>query len=86
MTIIDAIKATNEEKPYITREKWDVEFRHAPGHRFPLLATDTRDGVLYVGSMMGKFKPRWNPEREDLIAEDWIVFGPDQLPDPSLNR
>lgn len=85
VTIVEAIKATTEEKPYITREKWDREFRHVPGHRFPLLATDTRDGIMLAKSMMGFPKPRWNPEREDLIADDWIVFGPDQLPEWNLN-
>lgn len=84
MNIVDAIKATNEEQPYITRESWAKEFRHAPGHRIRLLPTDTMDCVLYVGARDGLCHPRWNPFKSDLLAEDWIPIGPSYLPGPGI--
>lgn len=83
MTIVEAIKATTEEKPYITRDKWQQELNYAPGHRIRLLPTDTMDCVIYVGARDGMCYPRWNPTRSDLLADDWVTTGPSFLPGPA---
>lgn len=84
MNIVDAIKATTEEMPYITREKWAQELHHALGHRIRLLPTDTMDCVVYVGTRDGRCLPRWNPSKSDLLAEDWTPTGPSYLPEPGI--
>lgn len=77
MDIIKAIRKTCKDKPYITRRKWDNEFKDAPSHRFLLMPTDTPDCIIALTERdFIRSYPRWNPTKEDLLADDWITVGP----------
>ena len=69
MYIQEATKKALEAGGYITRESW--------GERFAVYIepTDTPLCCL-VHSLKIKEgpRPRWNPQAEDLIADDWYVL------------
>ena len=78
MNIIKAIQKTCKETPYITRQQGDTEFEGAPGHRILLMPTDTPDCILALSRRdFIRSYPRWNPTKEDLLANDWITVGPE---------
>lgn len=82
LNIIEAIQKTCKETPYITREAWDRQFEPAPGHRILLMPTDTPDCIIALSSRDGiRSYPRWNPTKEDLLADDWFSVGPDLTAD-----
>lgn len=72
MNIIEAIKSTNKNVPFITRQEWQHVYgdpRNAP----KLLPTTSPDGMILFSGANGKQNPRrgWQPTAEDLTAEDW---------------
>lgn len=82
MNIIEAIKNTCKDTPYITRSAWDSEFEGIPGHRILLMPTDTPDCIIALSYReFVRSYPRWNPTKEDLLADDWITVGPDLTKD-----
>lgn len=77
MNIIQAIQNTCKGEPYITRREWEHQFEPAPDHRILLMPTDTPDCIIALTSRDGiRSYPRWNPTKEDLLADDWITAGP----------
>ncbi|WP_028125180.1 Thoeris anti-defense Tad2 family protein [Eremococcus coleocola] len=64
MNIVDAIKNSNG-KP-ITRQ--NTNYRGVQ-----ILPTNDRECCLVFIDKIKK-APRWNPNRDDLIANDWIVL------------
>lgn len=77
MNIVEAIRSTCKDTPYITRQKWETEFDAVPGHRILLMPTDTPDCIIVISHRDGiRSYPRWNPTKEDLLADDWITVGP----------
>lgn len=72
MNIIEAIKSTDKNAPFITRQKW----QHLVGSPYgapKLLPTSSPDGMILHSKANGKENPRrgWQPTAEDLIADDW---------------
>ncbi|WP_179394945.1 Thoeris anti-defense Tad2 family protein [Lacticaseibacillus absianus] len=69
MTIGEAINKAVEQQKGITRESW------MPRPMF-LIPTNTTAAVLIVSSR-DEDRPgkRWEPFSDDLIANDWIVYG-----------
>lgn len=66
MNISEAIRSAKGKR--LTRRKW-IE---TSNESIEIEPTDTGECcILYLGG--AKTAPRWNPQREDLIAEDWIV-------------
>lgn len=74
MNIIEAIKATDRNNPFITREKWSHPYSK-PGGYVKILPTASPDCMILYSEANGNKNPRrgWQPNAEDLIAEDWKV-------------
>ena len=74
MNIIEAIKATDHNAPFITRKKWQHMAPTCYGAP-KLLPTNSVDGMVVYSDALGKATPRrgWEPMAEDLIANDWKV-------------
>lgn len=75
MYIHEAIKSTTDDKPYIVREQWDGEagiWRHL---NVKILATNTPECCFVVSASHYTPRSRWNPDKDDLIADDWIITG-----------
>lgn len=68
MNIIEAIKKTNEFTPYITRinQCWG-----SGDGRLKAQPTDTYGFILKAPGELPC--PRWQPDREDILADDWDV-------------
>lgn len=69
MNLRDACLKAKKEGRGITRKSY--------GQRSPIyLPTNTTACVLIIPLSEGQFKTkRWNPNLDDLIAEDWYVYG-----------
>lgn len=66
MNISEAIKKAEGKK--ITRKSWII----LASETIWIEPTDTPDCcILYFGEK--RMSKRWNPEKEDLIADDWII-------------
>ncbi len=66
MYIQEAVKKTVEEKLFITRKNKEI-FRD-----IKIKPTNTsRACEVYRNNSLSV--PRWNPQAEDLMADDWIV-------------
>ena len=66
MYIHDATKLALEENKFITRESWDGNWILKP-------TNTTKCCVVIPLFGDGKSGPRWNPNADDLIANDWKV-------------
>lgn len=66
MNIHEAVMAATENGLYITRANawW--------GKHIKLNPTDTEDCCIII-PQEGQAGGRWNPRKEDLLADDWIV-------------
>ena len=71
MYIHEAIKNTSKESPYITREKWAIE--SASSWLVVILPTDSPDCCILDGYAARRPSRGWQPCRDDLMADDWIV-------------
>lgn len=71
MNIQEAIQSRTEEKPFITRKAWIINTWH--GLEVKIFPTNTPNCCV-VSSIAAKAPCRgWQPQMEDLIAEDWEV-------------
>ena len=69
MNIRDAIIQAKKEGRGITRESYGQ-------HPLMLLPTNSVSCVLVIPFKDDQFKTkRWNPNLDDLIADDWYVYG-----------
>ena len=69
MNIKDAIIQANKKGRGITRRSYGT-------HPRMLLPTNTASCILIVPFEDNQFKTkRWNPRMEDLVADDWYVYG-----------
>lgn len=71
MFIHEAIKARTSDKPFIMREKWADMFGARRGVK--LFPTDSPDGFILHSSATRSAQRGWQPEAEDLVADDWIT-------------
>ena len=62
MELIEAIKQSNAEP--IRRELWSSDFAIIP--------TDGIEACICLAKGE-KTAPRWNPSKEDLLADDWVI-------------
>ena len=69
MYISEAIKATSEKAPYITRKSWSVVSTGHPVY-LAIQPTNSPDRCIYHGYT--DVQSGWRPTRTDLVAEDWI--------------
>lgn len=63
MTIIEAIRSITEDYSYIKRASWDQPVK--------LLPTDEVQGFVVI--MPASRMNSWNPSKDDILADDWIV-------------
>lgn len=73
MYIHEAIAATNEHYPYITRAAWYGGSEEDPVVITQILPTDGPDGMIIDGMCQRKPSRGWQPRKQDLIADDWCV-------------
>lgn len=68
MTISKAIKNALPLGRGITRKAWG---------RNPatILPTNTTESCLYISHHDNGIAPRWQPRLDDLVADDWEVYG-----------
>lgn len=67
MNIQDAILQAKEKGRGITRTSW--------GTRTPMIIpTNTTARLIWI-DFKDNSKLRWQPSADDLIADDWIVYG-----------
>lgn len=72
VNIVEAIKATDASHPYIRRKAWNYPTPTPGGAAVKILPTDSPDCCVVSSRVCpSRSAPRWNPAREDLIAEDW---------------
>lgn len=71
MNISEAIKARTIEKQYITRELWQAELW--PASDLKVLPTNTPDCCVLISQASRGPCRGWQPQAEDLCADDWIV-------------
>lgn len=73
MNICDAVKARTANKPYITRQSWNYPTSVWCNAAVKILPTDTPD-CCTIESVASNAPCRgWQPQAEDLIADDWIT-------------
>ncbi len=73
MNIAEAIKATTDEMPFITRKAWLVQTSRYGEHGIKIQATDTPDCCI-ISTLCAKNPCRgWQPQAGDLVADDWVV-------------
>ena len=74
MLIHEAIRATTDEKPFITRKSWFHKFlvddRKGGGRTTRVIPSDSPGGCPVVTPMAG-YTGSWKPSKADLIADDW---------------
>ena len=68
MNIGEAIREAEKEDGWITRISW---LREGPPLR--IKPTDEEEGCL-IQWMGHRLAHRWQPQAEDLVAEDWILY------------
>lgn len=69
MTLPEAIRATNQKTPLVTRKSWGVVSVDRP----VLLAiqpTNSPDRCIYHGYT--DVQSGWRPTKTDLVADDWF--------------
>ena len=71
MYINEAARSRTKEKPFITREAWNEGAWI--GSKIRIYPTNTPDCCI-IDSTASKIPCRgWQPQAEDLIADDWIA-------------
>lgn len=73
MYIHEAIKARTADKPFITREIWLTEYSCLERYAVKILPTNTPDGMVCVGAASRSPCRGWQPDAEDLSADDWTT-------------
>lgn len=68
MTISEAIKSRTIAKPYITRESWRAEC-----FDIKIYPSNTPDCCVVCSTASRSPQARWNPDADDLTAEDWVT-------------
>ncbi|MFT8860897.1 MW1434 family type I TA system toxin [Schleiferilactobacillus harbinensis] len=68
MNIQDAVTAALEQGKGITRKSW------MPRPIY-LIPTNTTVRFVIVLPNNDKPAPRWEPSADDLVANDWIIYG-----------
>lgn len=75
MDIRTAILSRTADKPYITRKAWECITDHPCSACIRVLPTDGPDCCIML-SEYGRTPCRgWQPRREDLVADDWVLIG-----------
>mgnify|MGYP001771145076 FL=1 len=77
MTITEAAREAEKTSGCISRKAWrDL--------RFAILPTDSTDCCIPIALDKAKGKTpmriRWEPQSDDLIADDWYTIIPEELP------
>lgn len=72
MHIHEAIAATTEAAPWITREAWTTTVDNGRRAVVRLMPTNTADNVIADGYAKRRPSRGWQPRKEDLLANDWI--------------
>lgn len=75
MNIKEAIENTTEDKPYITREMWNGERGLWRGLDIKILPTNTPECCMVESATLSAPRSRWNPNKDDLTADDWTITG-----------
>lgn len=74
MLIHEAIKATTDEKPFVTRTAWFHRFLiddcKGTGRTTRVIPTDSPGKCLVVTPLEG-CTGSWTPSKADLLADDW---------------
>lgn len=70
MYIHEAIAATTEDRPFITRESWGEKWH---GLHARLLPTNAPDGMAYLSMTHEAPRRGWQPRAEELLASDWVA-------------
>lgn len=74
MHIHEAIEATTEEKPFVTRKAWFHKFYikdcKGTGRTTRVIPTDGPSRCLVVSPLEGCIGS-WAPSKTDLLADDW---------------
>ena len=77
MTIAEAAREAAKTCSCISRKAWR-------GFRIAILPTDSPDCCIPIALDKAKGKTpmriRWEPQSDDLIADDWYTINPEELP------
>lgn len=75
MTIVEALlQCESDRKYYITRLAWNKGYpTDVYVIAIKLLMTDSPDGSMIISRCEKGRCRAWNPRREDILADDWIV-------------
>lgn len=71
LNIKEALVLAHSQGKYVVREKWiDI------GFELSVMATNTADCCWLIDNRTDPIAPakRWNPDLEDLTADDWKVI------------
>lgn len=78
MTITEAAREAAKTRSCISREDWK-------GLNMAVLPTDGAECCMLVRTQKSEGKyltgPLWEPQREDLVADDWRVLSLEKFPD-----
>ena len=78
MTITEAAREAEKTRSCISREEWK-------GLNMAVLPTDGAECCMLVRTQKSEGKyltgPLWEPQREDLVADDWRVLSLEKFPD-----
>lgn len=69
MNIVEAVKATTLQRPYITRKAWNRVTPNPCDAAVKIQPTDSPDRCILI-SVSSRDRP-WHPGTADLIADDW---------------
>lgn len=78
MTITEAAREAAKTRSCISREEWkglNMAILPTNGAECCVLVKTVKNGAQY------RIGPRWEPQREDLTADDWIVLSLEKFPD-----
>lgn len=78
MTITEAARKAAKTRSCISREEWK-------GLNMAVLPTDGAECCMLVRTQKSEGEyltgPLWEPQREDLVADDWRVLSLEKFPD-----
>jgi len=75
MYIHEAIAATTNEEPFITRRAWKYLTSTPCKAVIRLQVTDTPDCCILESVSTKRQHRGWQPMKEDLVADDWEPIG-----------
>ena len=72
--IHEAILARSKERPYITRKSWAYITNEPVKAPIKVLPTNTPDCCVIMHANGRKPCRGWQPQAEDLVANDWVAI------------